>query len=64
MFTLWGRRQVFCDGIPRREFLRLGALGLGGLTLADLLAQEAHGASPQRKKSVIYSSVTRRKGEW
>jgi hypothetical protein len=26
-----------CDGLSRREFLRVGALGVGGLTLADLL---------------------------
>src|SRR5262245_57927081 len=54
MLALWGRGQVFCDGIPRRQFLRLGALGLGGLTLADLLRQEARGTVPERKKSVIY----------
>ena len=27
-----------CEGTPRREFLRIGALGLGGLTLPQLLA--------------------------
>ena len=26
-----------CSGLSRREVLRIGALGLGGLTLADLL---------------------------
>src|SRR5712671_4490206 len=55
MFTLWGRRQALCDGIHRREFLRLGALGLGGLTLADLLRQQARGTEPGRPaRSVIY----------
>src|SRR5437867_1131138 len=38
----------------RREFLRLGALGLGGLTLADLLRHDAHAGEGQRPKSVIY----------
>src|SRR5215467_378305 len=38
----------------RREFLRLGALGLGGLTLADLLRHEARGNTGRRPKSVIY----------
>ena len=38
----------------RREFLRLGALGLGGLTLADLLRHDAHARPDARPKSVIY----------
>jgi hypothetical protein len=54
MFTLWGRKQVLCDNLHRREFLRLGALGLGGLTLADLLRHEARGEEKSRPKSVIY----------
>jgi hypothetical protein len=43
-----------CDGVSRREFLRAGALGLGGLTLADLLRLEAMGATGGRRKSIIY----------
>ncbi len=31
------RTGRFCDGASRREFLKVGALGIGGLTLADLL---------------------------
>src|SRR5271165_5216215 len=33
-----------CDGLARRDFLRVGTLGLGGLTLADLLRLKARGA--------------------
>jgi hypothetical protein len=36
MFTLFGARQRFCDGISRRNFLKIGAFG-AGLTLADML---------------------------
>ena len=43
MFTLWGARQKFCDGVTRRNFLQIGALG-AGLTLADLLRLRAEGA--------------------
>lgn len=39
-----GRRQN-CEGIRRREFLQAGALGLGGLTLSDLLRARAAAAS-------------------
>src|SRR6185503_9425026 len=34
MLTFWGRKQQFCDGVSRREFLRVGALGVGGLSLS------------------------------
>ena len=37
-----------CDGLSRREFLHVGALGIGGLTLADLLRLRAEGKPPVR----------------
>jgi hypothetical protein len=37
MLGLRGRGTRLCDGINRREFLRVGALGLGGLTWPALL---------------------------
>src|SRR5436190_2903411 len=46
----------FFEGPPRpsrRAFLRVGALGLGGLTLADLLRLEANAASGTSGKSII-----------
>ena len=44
-----------CAGMNRRELLRIGSLGLGGLTLSQLLASrgEAANASPLRDKSVV-----------
>ena len=36
MFTMLGANQRFCDGINRRNFLKIGAFG-AGLTLADML---------------------------
>lgn len=49
------RREPMCDGVSRRAFLRIGALGLGGITLADLLRLEARGAARPRSnnKAVI-----------
>jgi hypothetical protein len=38
----------------RRDFLRIGGLGLAGITLADLLRHEARGGNAGRPKSVIY----------
>lgn len=55
MLTIHGRKHRHCDGINRREFLRVGALGTAGLNLADLLRHDAlAGPSPRRQKSVIY----------
>jgi hypothetical protein len=55
MLTLFGRRsQRSCDNISRRDFLRVGALGLGGLTLADVLRSDAQGKTAGRPRSVIY----------
>ena len=40
MLTFLGRSQPFCDGLNRRNFLRVGAFG-AGLTLADQLRAKA-----------------------
>ncbi|HWY85084.1 MAG TPA: DUF1501 domain-containing protein, partial [Gemmataceae bacterium] len=44
MFTLWGAKQKFCDGLSRRGFLRIGGFG-AGLTLADMLSARARAAA-------------------
>ena len=42
MLSFFGRRTGWnCDGSTRRDFLRVGALGLGGLTLPGLLRDRA-----------------------
>ncbi|HEY5314584.1 MAG TPA: DUF1501 domain-containing protein [Pirellulales bacterium] len=53
-------RNAFCDGIKRRDFLRVGALGAGlasgtGLNLAGFLRQAAAGQlQPAKAQSAIY----------
>src|SRR5262245_23666963 len=37
VLTLSGARHRTCDGVSRRDFLRAGALAVGGVTLADFL---------------------------
>src|SRR5262245_25747356 len=54
MLAFGHKTQPYCDGIRRRDFLRVGALGLGGLTLTDMLRQEARGGGAERAKSVLY----------
>jgi hypothetical protein len=40
MLTFLGRSQRFCDGLSRRNFMKIGAFG-AGLTLADVLRAQA-----------------------
>ncbi len=58
MLTLLGRpdKQRFCDGLSRRNFLRIGGLGIGAaaLSLADLYRLEAaQGSRGKPHKAVI-----------
>ncbi|MFO1497525.1 MAG: DUF1501 domain-containing protein [Verrucomicrobiota bacterium] len=41
MLSIYGGPSRFCDGLSRRNFLKIGALGLGGLALPRLLQAEA-----------------------
>jgi hypothetical protein len=47
------KRSHFCDGLARRDFLRLGAAGLFGLSLPGLLAAREH-ATETRDVSLIF----------
>src|SRR5438034_8408300 len=40
-----------CDGMTRRDWLRVGALGVGALTLPDLVRLEASANSPRRARA-------------
>lgn len=54
MLSISGHATKLCDGITRRESLRIGGLAFGGLTLADLLRGRAQaGTESARQKSVI-----------
>jgi hypothetical protein len=51
------RRAVSCDGRTRRDFLKAGALGLGCLTLPDLLrarAAQTKEGKPSKNTSVVW----------
>ena len=45
MLSIPGRPGATCDGISRRELLRVGGAGLLGLSLANLLQLEAMAAA-------------------
>src|SRR6478752_9273848 len=58
MLTLHSSRTgTACDGSTRRDFLKVGALGLGGLTLPGLLKARAEASKlgkPTRNTSVVW----------
>src|SRR5881397_1053037 len=58
MLHLWGSRQgTNCDGSTRRDFLKVGVLGMGGLMLPDLLRARAAASTagrPTRNTSVVW----------
>jgi hypothetical protein len=52
MFTITSKPARLCDGISRREMLRIGSLGVAGLTLPDLLRSATAGdAAPRRGRA-------------
>jgi len=53
MLRITGQPVRHCDGVSRREFLTAGALGLGGLTLADILRAESQLGIGSSHKAII-----------
>lgn len=55
MFTIQAgpTHRGFCDAMPRRSFLKVGALGMGGWSLSQLLGAEAKAGVGSSDRSVI-----------
>jgi len=54
MITVHGSNSTrFCDGRSRRDILRIGALGLGGIALPQLLQAEASANLGRSNKAII-----------
>ena len=54
MLSIQGRGGGgFCDGVSRRDFLKIGGLALGGLTLPEVLAAEAQSGIRSSHKAII-----------
>jgi hypothetical protein len=47
MLSLLGAPNRFCDGVTRRDFLRIGGLGAAGLALPQLYEARAAGRKPK-----------------
>jgi hypothetical protein len=53
MLTFWSGKNPTAASFNRRDFLRVGGLGLGGLTLPDILRLQAEARSASSPRSVI-----------
>jgi hypothetical protein len=54
MLTIFGKSSNgFCDGVSRRGFLKIGGLGMGGLSMPQLLRAEAANGVSGSNKSII-----------
>ena len=53
MLLLPGPATRLCDGVSRRGFLRIGSLGMAGLTLPEILRARAVQADQRRDTAVI-----------
>ena len=51
MLKIEGKTDRYCDGVPRRHFLQIGGLALGGLSMPAILRAEAK-ATGQPAKDV------------
>src|SRR5882762_4984835 len=54
MLTIYGNQKArFCDGLSRRNFLKIGGLAMGGLALPQILQAEAQMGIRRSHKAVI-----------
>ena len=55
MLTILGDRdrRQFCDGHSRRDFLKIGGLALGGLSLTDILRADSRPGAKRTHKAII-----------
>jgi hypothetical protein len=53
MLTIPGKPQRFCDRVSRRNFLKVGGLAFGGLSVANLLEAETASGIGRSHKAII-----------
>ena len=57
MLSIPGRSGATCDGVSRREMMRVGGAGLLGLSLGQLLSSEARAEALGVKKRDGFGSA-------
>jgi hypothetical protein len=53
MLTIPGKAYRLCDGVRRRDFLKIGSLAMGGLSLPQLLRAESEAGIGKSHKAII-----------
>src|SRR5688500_10597468 len=53
MLEIRGASHTYCDGLTRRDFIRVGAMGVGALTLPDLLRGRAAAGGPGAQAKAV-----------
>ncbi|MDP6447738.1 MAG: DUF1501 domain-containing protein [Pirellulaceae bacterium] len=56
MLTIYGkssRGNSFCDGVSRRNFLKIGGMALGGLSLSQAMGGESQAGTGSSHKAII-----------
>ena len=53
MLSIHGKHERFCDGVSRRHFFRIGAAGVAGLGLADILRADALAGPTAARRAII-----------
>ena len=56
MISIPGQSGSTCDGFSRREFLRIGGMGMAGITLADILRLQASASTAPGAASITFWS--------
>lgn len=55
MLNILGSKKTLCDGMTRRDMLKVGALSVGGLSLTDVLrADQVAGRKSQKSIIMVY----------
>src|SRR6185369_5881570 len=57
MISIPGAPGSTCDGFSRREFLRIGGMGMAGISLADILRLQANAAPGETSKKAGWGNA-------
>lgn len=58
MLNILGGTQRYCDGVTRRNFLKIGGLAMGGLSLPEVLEAQEQSGHRSSHKAVILVYLT------
>ena len=56
MLTIYGKskgNQGYCDGMGRRDFLKIGGMAMGGLSMANLVDADLQAKTGSNHRAII-----------